>query len=87
MRTEQPTKCFVPYRKLRAKLSPLNRLKPPPPAIYYRPCQGGSSVVVLFCLFFGVRVSMTFHLMYVHIISVRFRLLSGHLLGKGCSLG
>ena len=29
---------------------------------------------------------MTFHLLFVHIILVRFRLLSGHLLGKSCSL-
>ena len=36
---------------------------------------------------FGVRVSVTFHLMFVHIILVRFRLLSDHLLGKSCSLG
>ena len=43
--------------------------------------QGGSFVVVLCCLFFGVRVSVTFHLMCVHII-FRFCLLSGHLLVK-----
>ena len=30
---------------------------------------------------------MTFHLMCVHIILVRFRLLSGHLLGNSCSFG
>ena len=36
---------------------------------------------------FGVRVLVTFHLVFVHIIFVRFRLLSGHLLGKSCSLG
>ena len=35
---------------------------------------------------FGVRVSVTFHLTCVHIILVRFRLLSGHLLGNSCSL-
>ena len=28
---------------------------------------------------------MTFHLMFVHIILVRLRLLSGHRLGKSCS--
>ena len=33
-----------------------------------------------FC--FGVTVSVMFHLMCVHIILVRFWLLSGHLLGK-----
>ena len=30
---------------------------------------------------------MTFHLMFVNITLVRFGLLSGHLLGKSCSLG
>ena len=33
---------------------------------------------------FCVRVSVTFHLTYVHIILVRFGLLSGHLLGNSC---
>ena len=33
---------------------------------------------------FGVKVSMTFHLLFVNIILVRFGLLSGHLLGKSC---
>ena len=36
---------------------------------------------------FGVRVSVTFHLKCVHIILVRFGLLSGHLLGNSCSVG
>ena len=36
---------------------------------------------------FGVRGSVTFHLTYVIIILVRFRLLSGHLLGNSCSFG
>ena len=36
---------------------------------------------------FGVRVSVTFHLMFVHNILVRFGLLSGYLLGKSCPLG
>ena len=36
---------------------------------------------------FGVRVSMTFHLTCVHIILIRFGLLSGHLLGNSCLLG
>ena len=36
---------------------------------------------------FGVRVSVMFHLTCVHIILGRFGLLSGHLLGNGCSLG
>ena len=37
-------------------------------------------------LCFGVRVSVTFHLMHFHIILVQFRWLSGHLLGNSCSL-
>ena len=28
MQTEQPTKCFVPLQKLRARLAPLNMFKP-----------------------------------------------------------
>ena len=32
-------------------------------------------------------VRMTFHLTYVHIILVRFGLLSGHLFGNSCPLG
>ena len=36
---------------------------------------------------FGVRVSVTFRLACVHIISVRFGLLSGHILGNSCSIG
>ena len=37
--------------------------------------------------FFGVRVSVMFHHIFVHIILVRFRLLSGHFLGKSCAFG
>ena len=36
---------------------------------------------------FGVRCSLTFHLTCVHIILVRFRLMSGHLLENSCSFG
>ena len=49
------------------------------PVIHYCPFQGGSSVVVLCCLFWV--------LSYVNIILVRFGLLSGHLLRKSCSVG
>ena len=34
---------------------------------------------------FGVRVSVTFHFTCIHIILVRFGLLSGHYLGNSCS--
>ena len=60
MRTEQSTKCFVPLQKLRMRL-----------CMYFQSFQGGSFVVVLCCVFFGVRVSVTFHLtpyVCVHII-------------------
>ena len=40
----------------------------------------GSLLLVL------VSVSVTFHLMYVHIVLVRSKLLSGHLFGKSCPL-
>ena len=33
------------------------------------------------------KVSVTFHLMYEHILLVRSRLLIGHLSGKSCPLG
>ena len=36
---------------------------------------------------FGVRVSVMFHFIFVHILLVRFGLLSGHLLGNSCPLG
>ena len=36
---------------------------------------------------FAVRVSVTFHLTCIHIILVRFGLLSGHLLGNSCAFG
>ena len=29
MRTEQPTKCFIPLQKLRARLAPKNMFEPP----------------------------------------------------------
>ena len=37
--------------------------------------------MVLYCLFL-VSVSVTFHLMYMKTVLVRYKLLSGHLLGK-----
>ena len=54
--------------------------------------RSNAEVLFLFCCgsmlpVFSVRVSVTLNLMCVYIILVRFRLLSGHLLGNGCSLG
>ena len=50
-----------------------------------------SNAVILFCASplpcFGVGVSETFHIPCVHIISVRFGLLSSHHLGNNYSLG
>ena len=43
--------------------------------------------MALRCLSFGVRVSVSFHHTCVHIILVRFGLLSGHRLGNSCSVG
>ena len=77
MRTEQLTKCFVPLQKLMATLAPYfitDRSKAVIRLWFYVSCFGG-------------RVSVMFHLMCVHIILVRFGLLSGHLFGKSCSLG
>ena len=66
MRTEQSTKCFVPLQKLRVRLAPENMFNP-------RPSNSDrlKAVVLLWFSFacFGVRVSVTFHLMCVHIIS------------------
>ena len=63
---------------------PLKRFKPPPPpSNLLLTFQGGSFVVVLCYLIFGIRVSVTFYLTCV----VRFGLVSGHLLGNSCSLG
>ena len=80
MRNKQPTRCIVPLQKLRARLGTLNRFKPPPPS---------NSLLTVLLPGFGVRVSMTFHLMFVHIflVRVRFGSLSGHLLGKSCPFG
>ena len=68
MRTEQPTKCFVPLQKLRSRLASQNMFKPHPSnsllTFPRRQFCCGSLLPV-----FGVRVSVTFHLMCVHIIS------------------
>ena len=56
-----------------------------PPVIHYWPFQGGGSDVVSVACF-GVRVSVMFHLMFVHYTFSSFRLLSGHLLGNSCPL-
>ena len=42
--------------------------------------------MALFCLFFGVRVSVTFHRVFILFV-VQYGLLSGNLLGKSCALG
>ena len=91
MRTEQPTKCFVPLQKLRASLAPKRCLShPPPPPQYFITERSEAEVLLWFSVAcFGVRVSVTFHFtrMCVHIILVPFRLLSGHPLENSCSLG
>ena len=68
MRTEQPSKRFVPLQKLKSRLAPQNMFKPHPSysllTVPRRQFCCGSMLPV-----FGVRVSVTFHLMCVHIIS------------------
>ena len=58
-----------------------------PPVIHYWPFQGGSSVVVLCCLFLVSEFLWCFALCMFLLFLVRFGLLSGHLLGTSCSLG
>ena len=58
-----------------------------PPVIHYWPFQGGSSVVVLCCLFLVSEFLWCFTLCMFLLFLVRFGLLSGHLLGTSCSLG
>ena len=81
MRTEQLAKCFVPLQKLRARLVPQIMFKPPPQSFITD--RSKAVVLVRFSVAcFGVRVSVTFHVMYVYIISVRFGLLSKELLTR-----
>ena len=47
------------------------------------PFQGGSFVVVVHCLFLVLNFALRVFMLFL----VRFRLLSGHLLGGDCSLG
>ena len=79
MRTEQPTKCFVPLQKLRVRFKPSSISLLTVPRRYF--CCGSLLSV------FGAGVSVTFHLMCVYIIFSSVWLLSGHLLGNSCSLG
>ena len=51
MRTKQLTKCFELLQKLKARLG-----THPPVILNYRPCQGGTSDVVLCVPRFGVSV-------------------------------
>ena len=58
----------------------------PPQVIFYLPFQcGGSGVVSVVC--FGVRVSVMFHLMFVHFTFSSVWVAEGHLLGNSCPLG
>ena len=57
-----------------------------PPVIHYRPFQGGIFVVVLCYLFLESEFRWRFTLSMLILFLVRFRLLSGHLLGNSCSL-
>ena len=86
MRIEQPTKCFVPFQKLRARLDRRIDLPHLPPSnslltVLMRLYFCGSMLPVFWC------PSSTFHLMFFILLLIRFGLLSGHLLGKCCPLG
>ena len=53
MRTVRLTNCFKPLQKLKARLGPLNRFKPPV-ILYYWPFKCGTTDVVLSVACFGV---------------------------------
>ena len=63
MRTEQPTKCFVPLQNLSEVMSVTLVEARLTPVMHYLAFESGSCVVVL-C----VRISVTFHLMFVRIV-------------------
>ena len=67
MRTDQQTKCLVPFQKLGARLASQNICSPPPP-----PPPSNSSLTApkrFYYTCFGYRVSAAFYLMCVQIIS------------------
>ena len=57
MRTEQPTKCFVPFQKLRVRLAQLNRFKPP--VVFYITYRSKAVRLILFSVFACVLFSPT----------------------------
>ena len=57
------------------------------PVVRCWPFVEGGCAVILCCLFFCVEISVTFGLVCVNIIIVRFGLLGSCHLGCGCSLG
>ena len=57
------------------------------PQLFINDLSQAVALLWFYVVCFGVRVSVTFYLMCVYIIFVWFGLLSGHLLGKTCSLG
>ena len=56
MRTEQPTKCFVPLRRLGAGLAPWDMFKPPPPTRGSLLAVRGGGFVVVLCYLFWCQV-------------------------------
>ena len=58
-----------------------------PQVIHYWPSQGGSSVLVLGCLFLVLEFRWRFTLCVFKLFLVHLRLQSGQLLRKNCSLG
>ena len=60
MRTEQPTECFVPLQKLRARLVPFNRFKHP--VMFYITDRSKAVLLIWFSVFacFGVSFCTVF---------------------------
>ena len=84
MRTERPAKLFVPLRGLGWGCARKTSLGA---QLFITDRSRAVTLLWFYVACFGVRISLTFRLTCVHIILVQFRLLSGRLLGNGCSLG
>ena len=80
MRTEKPNSRFVPqfWRRKTNVISP---------QIFITDRSNAVGLLLFSVACFSVRASVTFQLIFVYIILVRFRLLNGHPLGKSCLLG
>ena len=64
MRTEQPTKCLYHIRRVRLRAKHI--LSPPPPQAFVTDRSKAVVMTWFSVACFGVRVSVMFHLMFVH---------------------